>query len=205
MEGNKRRIRESRQSQHKDKEIENRTSERAELLERIRAQDEEILKAMERERNQQIKIEEQEKECERMKESCSRWDPLLKERKDELRAIKAELKDFQDKNGALEEELIQQRRIHDEQVETIQKLNEENSRKDEIILKLIEEKSRSRKDETIQRLNEKNFSFRLWLVCLLICIAIAVFLGFNTTQLSTECPDRKWNISILGNTFISGT
>ncbi|WAR29016.1 hypothetical protein MAR_002584 [Mya arenaria] len=130
-----------RQSQHKDKEIENRTSERAELLERIRAQDEEILKAMERERNQQIKIEEQEKECERMKESCSRWDPLLKERKDELRAIKAELKDFQDKNGinlsgepktqkniALEEELIQQRRIHDEQVETIQKLNEENSR-----------------------------------------------------------------------------
>ncbi|XP_052787708.1 calponin homology domain-containing protein DDB_G0272472-like isoform X5 [Mya arenaria] len=177
MEGNKRRIRESRQSQHKDKEIENRTSERAELLERIRAQDEEILKAMERERNQQIKIEEQEKECERMKESCSRWDPLLKERKDELRAIKAELKDFQDKNGALEEELIQQRRIHDE--------------KDEIILKLIEEKSRS--------------SFRLWLVCLLICIAIAVFLGFNTTQLSTECPDRKWNISILGNTFISGT
>ncbi|XP_052787706.1 calponin homology domain-containing protein DDB_G0272472-like isoform X3 [Mya arenaria] len=191
MEGNKRRIRESRQSQHKDKEIENRTSERAELLERIRAQDEEILKAMERERNQQIKIEEQEKECERMKESCSRWDPLLKERKDELRAIKAELKDFQDKNGALEEELIQQRRIHDE--------------KDEIILKLIEEKSRSRKDETIQRLNEKNFSFRLWLVCLLICIAIAVFLGFNTTQLSTECPDRKWNISILGNTFISGT
>ncbi|XP_052787705.1 calponin homology domain-containing protein DDB_G0272472-like isoform X2 [Mya arenaria] len=191
MEGNKRRIRESRQSQHKDKEIENRTSERAELLERIRAQDEEILKAMERERNQQIKIEEQEKECERMKESCSRWDPLLKERKDELRAIKAELKDFQDKNGALEEELIQQRRIHDEQVETIQKLNEENSRKDEIILKLIEEKSRS--------------SFRLWLVCLLICIAIAVFLGFNTTQLSTECPDRKWNISILGNTFISGT
>ncbi|XP_052787707.1 uncharacterized protein LOC128222651 isoform X4 [Mya arenaria] len=184
MEGNKRRIRESRQSQHKDKEIENRTSERAELLERIRAQDEEILKAI---------------------ESCSRWDPLLKERKDELRAIKAELKDFQDKNGALEEELIQQRRIHDEQVETIQKLNEENSRKDEIILKLIEEKSRSRKDETIQRLNEKNFSFRLWLVCLLICIAIAVFLGFNTTQLSTECPDRKWNISILGNTFISGT
>ncbi|XP_052787132.1 golgin subfamily A member 6-like protein 22 isoform X2 [Mya arenaria] len=100
--------------------------------------------------------------------------------------LEENMSDLNHENLQMHEEVDQQLKRHHKQEETIQKLNEEKSRKDETIQKLIKEKS------------------RLCLVCLLICIAIAVFLGFNTTQLSTECPDRKCNISIQGNTFISG-
>ncbi|XP_052819928.1 golgin subfamily A member 6-like protein 7 [Mya arenaria] len=63
----------------------------------------------ERERYLEKEIEKLKMECNQMEKSCSRWDPLLKERKDQLSAREAELIDLQDKNDDLEEELKRQR------------------------------------------------------------------------------------------------